>query len=97
MYDGIGGTLWWQGVFQVVDLQGCRLREDHISPFESQCTPNHQEQQCCKGLMDNDLIRDDVKMEMHVLGVQYGCVEVEIGEVDSKKLGPRCTDGGIDE
>jgi hypothetical protein len=36
-------------------------------------------------------------MEMHILGVQQGGVEVEIGKVDTQKLGPRGTDGGIDE
>ncbi len=35
MYVGIGSTLWWRGVFQVVGLHGCWLEEDHTSPFES--------------------------------------------------------------
>ncbi len=38
--------------------------------------------------MVNDFVRDDVKMERHVLGVQHGCVEIVIGEVDAQKLGP---------
>ncbi len=50
-----------------------------------------------KVVMDNDFVRDDVVMETHVLGVQHGCVEVEIGKVNAQKLGPRGTDGGIDE
>ncbi len=47
-------------------------------------------------IVDN-FVGDDVEMEMHVLGVQHGGVEVEIGEVDAQKLGPRGTDGGMDE
>jgi hypothetical protein len=50
-----------------------------------------------KVVMDNDFIGDDVEMEMHVLGFQHGSVEVEIGKVNAQKLGPRGTDGGIDE
>ncbi len=46
---GTGSTLWWRGIFQVVNLQGCLLGEDHASPFESWCIPIHQECQCCKG------------------------------------------------
>ena len=43
--------------------------------------------------MDDDFVGDDVEMEMHVFGVQHGGVEVEIGEVNAQKLGPRGTDG----
>ncbi len=50
-----------------------------------------------KVVMVDDLIGDDVKMETHVLGAWHGGVEVEIGKVDAQKLGPRGTDGGIDE
>ena len=50
-----------------------------------------------KVVMDDDFVGDDVEMEMHVLGVAHGSVEVEIGKVDAQKLGPRGTDGGIDE
>jgi hypothetical protein len=50
-----------------------------------------------KVVTDIDFVRDDVEMEMHVLGVWHGGVEVEIGEVNAQKLGPRGTDGGIDE
>ncbi len=50
-----------------------------------------------KIIMGDDFIGDDVKMETHVLGVWHGGVEVEIREVDAQKLGPRGTDGGIDE
>jgi hypothetical protein len=45
-----------------------------------------------KVVMDNDFIGDDVEMETHTLGI-----EVEIGKVHAQKLGPRGTDGGIDE
>jgi hypothetical protein len=44
-----------------------------------------------------DFDGDDVKMEAYVLRVQHRGVEVEIGEVDAQKLGPRGNDGGIDE
>ncbi len=48
--------------------------------------------------MVDDFIGDDVKTEMHVLGVRHGGVEVEIGKVNAQQLGPRGdTDGGIDE
>ncbi len=50
-----------------------------------------------KVVMDNDFFGDDVEMEMHALRVWHGGVEVEIGKVDAQKLGPRGTDGGIDE
>ncbi len=50
-----------------------------------------------KVVMVNDFIGDDVKMETHVLRVRRGGVEVEIGKVNAHKLGPRGTDGGIDE
>ncbi len=50
-----------------------------------------------KVVMDNDFVQDDVKMEIHVLGVWHGGVEVEISKVDAQKLGPRGTDGGINE
>ncbi len=50
-----------------------------------------------KVVMDNDFIGVDVETETYVLGVWHGGVEVEIGEVDAQKLGPRGTDGGIDE
>ncbi len=42
-------------------------------------------------------VGDDVKTEMHVLGVWHGGVEIEIGKVNAQKLGPRGTDGEIDE
>ncbi len=48
-----------------------------------------------KVVMVDDFVRDDVKTEMHVLGVWHGGVEIEIGKVDAQKLGPRGTDGGI--
>jgi hypothetical protein len=47
--------------------------------------------------MDDDFVGDDVEMEMHVLGVAHGSVEVEIGKVNAQELGPMGTDGGIDE
>jgi hypothetical protein len=51
-----------------------------------------------KVVMVDDFIGDDVKTEMHVLGVRHGGVEVEIGKVNAQQLGPRGdTDGGIDE
>ena len=50
-----------------------------------------------KVVMDNDFVGDDVEMEMHVSGVWHGGVEVAIGKVHTQKLGPRGTDGGIDE
>ncbi len=50
-----------------------------------------------KVVMDDDFVRDDNETEMHVFGIQHGGVEVEIGKVDAQKLGPRGTDGGIDE
>jgi hypothetical protein len=50
-----------------------------------------------KVVMVDDFVRDDVEMETHVLRVWHGGVEVEIGKVDAQKLGPRGTDGGIDE
>jgi hypothetical protein len=36
----------------------------------------------------NDFVGDDVKTEMHVLGVQHGGVEIEIGEVNAQNLAP---------
>jgi hypothetical protein len=48
-----------------------------------------------KVVIDDDFVGDDVKMETHVLGVWHGGVEVEIGKVDAKNLGPRGTDGGM--
>ncbi len=42
-------------------------------------------------------VGDDVKMKMHVLGVWCGGVRIEISKCDAHKLGPRGTDGGIDE
>jgi hypothetical protein len=39
----------------------------------------------------------DVEIETYVLRVWHGGVEVEIGEANAQKLGPRGTDGGIDE
>ncbi len=50
-----------------------------------------------KVVMDNDFVGDDDEMETHVFGVWHGGVVVEIGKVDAQKLGPRGTDGGIDE
>ncbi len=50
-----------------------------------------------KAVMADDFVGDDVEMETHVLGVWHGGVEVEIGKVNAQKLGPRGTDGGIDE
>jgi hypothetical protein len=50
-----------------------------------------------KVVMVNDVVGGDVKTETHVLGVQHGGVEIEIGKVNAKKRGPRGTDGGIDE
>ncbi len=47
--------------------------------------------------MDNDFVGDDVKTETHVFGVRHGDVEVKIGKADAQKLGPRGTDGGVDE
>ncbi len=50
-----------------------------------------------KVVMDDDFFGNDFKMESHVFGVWHGGVEVEIGKVNAQKLGPRGTDGGIDE
>ncbi len=50
-----------------------------------------------KVVMDDNFIGDDVKTEMHILGVWHGRVEVEISKVDAQKLGPRDTDGRLDE
>jgi hypothetical protein len=50
-----------------------------------------------KIVMNNYFIGDDAEIEMHLFGVWHGAVEVEIGEVDAQKLGPRGTDGGVDE
>jgi hypothetical protein len=50
-----------------------------------------------KVVVVNDFVGDNVKTEMHVLRIWHGGVEIEIGEVDAQKLGPRGTDGGIDE
>ncbi len=94
MYFGIDSTLWWQCAFQVVDLQGCRLGED-LSNLD--VYPAVRNDNVAKVVMDDDFVGDDVKMEMHVLGVQHGGMEVEIGEVNAQKLGPRGIDGGIDE
>jgi hypothetical protein len=44
--------------------------------------------------MVDDFVGDDVKMETHVLGIQHGGVEIEIGKINTQKLGPRGTDGG---
>jgi hypothetical protein len=59
--------------------------------------PAFRSDNVAKVVMDDDFVRDYVKMETHVLGVWHGGVEVEIGKVDAQKLGPRDTDGGIDE
>jgi hypothetical protein len=48
-------------------------------------------------VMVNDFVVDDVKTETNVFGVWHWGVEIEIGKVDAQKLGPRGTDGGIDE
>ncbi len=50
-----------------------------------------------KVVMVDDFVGDYVEMETHVHGVWHGGVEVEICKVDAQKLGPRGTDGGIDE
>ncbi len=50
-----------------------------------------------KVVMVDDFVRDDVKTEMHVFRVWHGGVEVGLGKVNAQKLGPRGTDGGIDE
>ncbi len=55
--------------------------------------PSVRSDNVAKVVMDDDFVGDDVEMEMHVFGVQHGGVEVEIGEVDAQKLGPRGTDG----
>jgi hypothetical protein len=59
--------------------------------------PSIRSDNVAKVVMDNDFVRDDVEMEMHVFRVRHGCVEVEIGEVEAQKLGTRGTDVGIDE
>jgi hypothetical protein len=50
-----------------------------------------------KVVMVDDFVGDDVKTETHVLGVWHGGAEIKIGKADTQKLGPRGTDGGIDE
>jgi hypothetical protein len=47
--------------------------------------------------MVDDFVCDDVKMETYLFGVWHGGVVVEICKVDSPKLCPQCTDGGIDK
>jgi hypothetical protein len=42
-----------------------------------------------KVVMVDAFVGDDVEMEMHILGVLHGGVEVEIGEVDAQTFGPR--------
>jgi hypothetical protein len=59
--------------------------------------PAFRSDNAAKVVMDNDFVGDDVKMETHVFMVWHGGVEVEIGEVNAQNLGPRGTDGGIDE
>ena len=50
-----------------------------------------------KVIMEDDFIGDDVETETHVLGVWHGSVEVEISKDNAQKLGPRGTDGEIEE
>jgi hypothetical protein len=59
--------------------------------------PAIRSEDVAKVVMDNDFVGDDIEMEMHVLGVWHGGVELEIGKVDAQELGPRGTDGGVDE
>jgi hypothetical protein len=59
--------------------------------------PAVRSENVAKVVMVNDFVRGDVKIETHVLRVWYGGAEVEIGKVNAQKLGPRGSDGGIDE
>jgi hypothetical protein len=59
--------------------------------------PSIRSDNVAKVVMDNDFFGDYVEMELHVFGVWHGGVEVEIGKFGAQKLGPRSTDGGIDE
>jgi hypothetical protein len=95
VYVGIGNTLWQQGIFQRVDLQGRRLPRHPL--LNLNVYPSIRSDNVAKVVMDDNFVRDDVKKEMHVFKVWHGGVEVKIGKVDAQKLCPRCTDGGIDE
>jgi hypothetical protein len=57
VYVGIGSTLWWQGIFQVVNLQGCRLGEDHYPLSNLDVYPSVRSDYVVKVVMDNDFCR----------------------------------------
>ncbi len=50
-----------------------------------------------KVAMVDDFVGVDVKTETHVVRVWHGGVEIKIGKANTQKLGPRGTDGGINE
>ncbi len=88
MYVGIGSTLWWQGTFQVVHLQGCRLGKSIHPLYNINVDPAIRSDNVAKVVIDNGFIGDDVETETHVLGVWHGSVEVDISKAMPKYLAP---------
>ena len=60
MCVGTDSTLWWQGAFQVVDLQGCRLGEDHTSLSNLNVYPSVRSDNVAKVVVDDDFVGDDI-------------------------------------
>jgi len=48
-------------------------------------------------VFDDDLVRDDLELEVHVFRIGHQSVEVEVGQVNAEEHGAQCADGGVDE
>ncbi len=83
--------------FELLICEDAGLGKTIHPPPNFDVDPAIRSDNVAKVVMVDDFVGDYVKMETHILGVQHEGVEVEIGEVNAQKLGPRGTDGGIDE
>jgi hypothetical protein len=60
-----------------------------IHPFSNlNVYPSVRSDNVAKVVVDDDFVRDDVEIKMHVFGVWHEGVEVEIGKVNAPKLSP---------
>jgi hypothetical protein len=94
---GTGSTLLWQGAFQVFIYKDAGLGKTIHLLMNLAVNPTFRSDNVAKVVVDDEFVGDDANTETYVFEVWHGGVEIEIGEVNAKKLSPRGADCGTDE
>ncbi len=72
MCVGTGSILWWQGIFKKLICKDAGLGKTIHPLLNLDVYPSVRNDNVAKVVVDDDFVRDDVKIETHVFGVQYG-------------------------